>query len=224
MEEKKKKMLIIGAVVVVVIVVALVVAFSGKGNNTTTQKKGQTTGTTQTTEDKKEEEQGTQAQQVKLGETTENDYIKMTLDKFEVEQEYKFKYTEKTTVGTHIKNNGIDGKSGMKLVCLRGKLTNKTSQDVYTSNNFIKGEMTINGNTYKTTLKCFDTEHAESYLTVVAQQETEYFLYAEVPQNVADNIETCTISFGWVKDLDSRNTAFADKMTDLDYLYTLKTK
>lgn len=224
MEEKKKKMLIIGAVVVVVIVVALVVDFSGKGNNTTTQKKEQTTGVTQTTEDKKEEEQGTQAQQVKLGETVENDYLKLTLEKFEVETEYKFSYTEKTKVGTHTKHNGIDGKSGMKLVCLRGKLTNKTSQDVYTSNNFVKGEMIINGNTYKTTLKCFDTEHAESNLTVVAQQETEYFLYAEVPENVANNIETCVINLGCAKDFDSRTTALASKLTELDYLYTLKTK
>lgn len=213
---KNKKVIIIIAIIIVVAIV-LIAVFGSKGNNNTT-----TIGAGTSTQQEQKEEK--KAEEVKLGEVVENDYIKLTLDKFEVETEYKFRYEEKTNVGKHIKNNGIDGQSGMKLVCLRGKLTNKTSGEVYPANNFVKGEMTINGNTYKTTLKCFDTEHAESHMTVVAQQETEYFLYAEVPENIANNMETCTINFGCVKDLDSRNTAFADKITDLDYIYTLQAK
>lgn len=221
---KDKKVIII-AVIIVIVAIVLIAVFNNKGNenNNITNNTGTTTSTTTTQEDiqKQEEKKG---KDVKLGETIEDEYIKMTLDTFEVEAEYKFRYETKTNVGTSIKNNGIEGKSGMKLVCLRGKLTNKTSSDVYTSNNFVKGEMTINGNEYKTTLKCFDTEHAEHYTTMVAQQEAEYFLYAEVPENVADNIESCNISFGWVKDLDSRNTVFATNISDLDYIYTLQAK
>lgn len=217
---KDKKVIIIIAVIIVAIV--LIAVFNNKGNekNNITNNTGATT-TTQEDIQKQEDKKG---KDVKLGETIEDEYIKMTLDTFEVEAEYKFRYETKGSVGTSIKNSGIEGKSGMKLVCLRGKLTNKTSSDVYTSNNFVKGEMTINGNKYKTTLKCFDTEHAEHYTTMVAQQEAEYFLYAEVPENVADNIESCNISFGWVKDLDSRNTAFATNISDLDYIYTLQAK
>lgn len=222
---KDKKVIIIIAVIIVIVAIVLIAVFNNKGNenNNITNNTGTTTSTTTTQEDiqKQEEKKG---KDVKLGETIEDEYIKMTLDTFEVEAEYKFRYETKTNVGTSIKNNGIEGKSGMKLVCLRGKLTNKTSSDVYTSNNFVKGEMTINGNKYKTTLKCFDTEHAEHYTTMVAQQEAEYFLYAEVPENVADNIESCNISFGWVKDLDSRNTVFATNISDLDYIYTLQAK
>lgn len=215
-----KKVLIIGGAI---IIIALLLVVFVKGDEKTT-KQNTNNGTKITaTESKQEENQKEEkkAEQVNLGETLENDDIKMSLDKIEVEKEYKFEHTEKTSVGTHTKKNGIDGKSGMKLVCLRGKLTNKTPNEVYTSNNFIKGEAIINGNTYKTTLKCFDVESAESHYTIVAQQEADYFLYAEVPESVADNIQTCVINFGNVKGLDSKNGAFIDKLTELDYLYTI---
>ena len=45
----------------------------------------------------------------------------------------------------------------------------------------------------------------------------EYFLYAEVPSNVADNIETCKIKFGFQNDLNS----FILNLNDLDYIYEL---
>lgn len=214
---KNKKVIIIVAIVIVVAIV-LVAIFSGKDKNEKSTNEIITVTSTQ-----QEQQEEKKAEEVKIGETVENDYIKMTLDKFEVETEYKFQYQEPMSIGgTYTKNNGIDGKSGMKLVCLRGNITNKTTKDIYTGNNFVKGEMIINGNTYKTTLKCFDTEHAESYLTVVAQQEVEYFLYAEVPENVANNIESCTINFGNVNNLDA--SKYVADMNDLDYLYSLQVK
>ena len=217
---KNKKVVIIAGIVIVVAIV-LVVVFGSKGNNNNKKTTGSGTSTSTSTS-KEEQKEEKKAEELSMGGTMENDYVKMTLEKFEVEPEYKFSYTEKTRVGTSTKNNGIDGKSGMKLVCLRGKLTNKTSKQIYPTNNPVQGEMIINSNTYKTTLKCFDTEHAESYLTMVAQQEAEYFLYAEVPDSVADNIESCIIKFGCVKDLDP--SKYIPTMNDLDFLYSLQAK
>lgn len=211
-----KKGLIIGAIVILVIIVIMV--FNGNSNNKETQTTGEEQTETETPSTTKS------GKQISLGESIEDDTVKLIFNEFEVETEYKFTYTDKSGVGTSIKHSGIDEKSGMKIVCLRGKLTNKTSNEIYTSNNFIKGEVIINGNTYKTILKCFDVEHAESFSALVAQQETDCFLYAEVPQSVADNIETCTFDFGYMKDFDTQKTVFAEKIKDFDCVYTIKVK
>ena len=78
--------------------------------------------------------------------------------------------------------------------------------------------MIINGNEYNARFECYDTEQAESYSKVAAQQKTSYFLYAEVPQEVAENIEDCVVQFGFTQDFESKPIA---KVEDLDSIYQL---
>lgn len=81
-----------------------------------------------------------------------------------------------------------------------------------------KGEVVINGNKYKTRLECVNESKAEKYYELVAQQSSNYYLYAEVPENVANELKSCTINFGFVENLESK---YISDLSELDYLYTL---
>ena len=162
-----------------------------------------------------------EAEEVNLGDVIDIEPLKVTLEKFEVVPFYLFEgevYMPSLGYPVTMKNS-ISPSTGMQLVALRGKLTNKVSNEVYTNNNFLKGEMIVNGNTYNTRLKCLNLDTAEDFSAVVAQQEVDYVLYAYVPENVATNIESCIINFGCVEGLDSSKLVM--NLKDLDYLYTL---
>ena len=155
---------------------------------------------------------------ISLGDSIDLDFVEMTLERLEICDKYEFSYTKQTTVGTSTQNASIEPSAGMKLVSLVGVFTNKTNKDYYTSNKGVYGKFQINGNEYTAKFKCYDTETAESFLTVAAQQAVTYFLYAEVPQNVADNIDGCIVQFGFTQDFESKPIS---NVEDLDYIYQL---
>ena len=169
--------------------------------------------------DSNNQESKVKSESKKLGDTISLDFVEVSLDSLEVKENYKFKYTEQTSVGKYIKNDSIEPKtSDFKLVTLRGNFTNKTSKDIYTANRPMYGVFKINGNEYKATINAFNTAEAERFSTIQAQQKVEYFFYAEVPTNVANEISSCEIKFGFKKDLDPKVLDF----NDLDYIYELK--
>ena len=159
------------------------------------------------------------AESKKLGDTISLDFVEVTLDSLEVKDNYEFSYTKDTSYGTRTKKASIEPKtSDLKLVTLRGSFTNKTSNEIYTSNSPMYGIFKITGNEYTATIEGYNTEEAEVYLAIAAQQKIEYFFYAEVPTEVADNITSCEVKFGFKKDLGPIVTDFSD----LDYIYELK--
>ena len=155
---------------------------------------------------------------VSMGETISLDYVEMSLERLEVADRYDFSYTEDTSVGTSTNSVSLEPSGDLMLVSLIGTFQNKTNKDYYTSNNGVFGKMIINGNEYNARFECYDTEQAESYLKVAAQQKTSYFLYAEVPQEVAENIEDCVVQFGFTQDFESKPIG---KVEDLDSIYQL---
>ena len=155
-----------------------------------------------------------------LGENIYLDYVEMTLYECEVSDGYNFEYTDDSSEIPITHKASIECPNGMKLVCLKGYFKNKTNGEIYPSNNPTNAVMTINGSEYQTKFKCFDSFFAESIMNVAAQRQVEYYLYAEVPENVANSITSCEIKFGFVKDLNP--SAFVNSDSDFDHLYVLK--
>lgn len=162
-----------------------------------------------------------QAGSTNLGDTISLDYVEMSLDAFEVSTGYQFESTDTSSGFSITHRASIDCPSDMKLICLKGKFTNKTNGDIFPANNPIYGELVVNGYTYKTEMDCYIADVAESVFTLSPMRPVDYYLYAEVPVAIADAIETCTLNFGFVTDLDASKPVFA--MSDNDKLYTLNT-
>ena len=156
---------------------------------------------------------------VNLGDTIQLDFVTMTLDDFEISDNYTFKYTDKSSGITIRYETGIESPGGMKLVCLKGSFTNKTKNEIYPANNPAEGLIIINGNEYKTRFECFNVAQAKDIVNVAAQQTVDYFYYAEVPDSVADAIETCEVYIGFNEDLDP--SGWISSLDDYDYLYRL---
>ncbi len=209
-----KKSKIIIPIIIAVLAIGIIAIVAIMGNNKPQQLQTGAKGDNTKTQEQEEKK----AKEVSLGKTIELSFIKMSLDKIEVKPEYKFSYKEKTSWGSTTHSSSITCKSGMKLVCLKGKLTNLSKEGVYTSNDFVKGEIVINGNKYKTRLECVNESKAEKYYELVAQQSSNYYLYAEVPEKVANELKSCTVNFGFVENLESK---YISDLSELDYLYTL---
>ena len=197
----------------ILLIGALVIGLTGCGKNSEKKDTEQ-----KSNEQEKGEIKEDITEQKKIGDTISLDFVEVTLDKLEVKNNYKFRREEKTSYGTNIRNASIEPEtSDFKLVTLRGNFTNKTSGEVYTDNKIMYGIFEINGSKYSTTFAGFNTAEANRFFSIKPQQKVEYFLYAEVPSNVADNIETCKIKFGFQNDLNS----FILDLNDLDYIYEL---
>lgn len=156
---------------------------------------------------------------INVGETISLDFIEMSIDNCEINSGKEFSYSQATSFGKETTICSLDCPSGMKLVCLVGKLTNKTKSSIFGSNNPAEGLFVINDNEYKTRLRCYNVEFADSKFEVAAQETVDYFYYAEVPENVANNIESCVVYIGFVEGLD--DSKWISSLADYDYLYRL---
>ncbi len=156
---------------------------------------------------------------INIGESISLDFIEMSIEDFEINNGKEFSYSQATSFGKETRICSLDCPSGMKLVCLVGKLTNKTKSSIFGSNNPAEGLFIINANEYKTSLRCYNIEVADSKFEVADQETVDYFYYAEVPENVANNIESCVVYIGFVENLDA--SKWISDLSDYDYLYRL---
>ncbi len=164
-----------------------------------------------------EEADEVEAVDVSVGEMVTLDFVSMMIDNVEVSADgYEFSYTE----GSVTKKASIDVQGGMDLVCIRGKFTNLSSKERYPSNDPVYGKMYINGNEYSMRLRCYNSAEAESQLAIAAGQEVDMYFYAEVPENISGNIESCEVVFGFLEELEP---GYVAGLEDLDYLYKLET-
>lgn len=168
-----------------------------------------------------DEEQSDKSKSVKIGESIKLDFAKMTLKKLEVARKYKFKYVKKSGWFKSTRTSEIEPDSGMMLVCLKGKFTNKSKKKYIPANTGVFGKMIINGNEYDTTMECYNVKKAEGIYEIASQRTVSYFLYAEVPKKVAKNIDSCTVQIGFSQDLENKPVF---NMDEYDYLYQIDEK
>lgn len=166
------------------------------------------------------EPEGPSAESIRIGETISLDYAALTLDAFEISDGYEFEYIDKSSGISVTYLASIDCPSGMKLACLKGKFTNKSKNEVYPSNDPAYGKVIINGYEYETRMQCYNVAEADSIMGVAPLREVDYFLYAEVPETLAAEIETCEFYIGFAKDLDP--SVWIRDMSDCDALYLLE--
>lgn len=181
---------------------------------------GEKNSTTNSPEEQTETENKTNAEAITLNSTIDLDNVTITLEAFEVSTGYSFKSTDTSSGISITRNASIDCPSDMKLICLKGKFTNKTKGDIFPANNPIYGEIVVNGYTYKTKMECYMSDVAESVVILAPMRTVDYYLYAEVPVGIADAIESCTLNIGLVTDLDASKPIF--EMSDNDIFYTLE--
>ena len=177
----------------------------------------------ETTSDNKEvatenEEESNAGKPISVGDTISLDCIDLTIDAYEISDGYDFEAKD----GFVTKISHIDCSPGMKLVCLKGKVTNKTTSAVYTSNNPISGMLKINGYEYKTKMDCYIAATADRVYELVPMLEVDCFIYAEIPETLLDNIEACQLSLGIMENLDSMKTAMAEDLSSFDFKYVLE--
>lgn len=166
------------------------------------------------------EPEGPTATPVNIGDTIDLDYATVTLDDYVVTTGYQFEHTDTSSGIKVTRKTGFDCSSGMKIICLTGKFTNKSKAEVYSSNNPIYGKIIINGYEYETRMRCYIVEEAESVSGVAPLREVDYFLCAEVPESLVGQIDTCQFYIGFVKDLDP--SVWASDLSDYDALYLLE--
>ena len=205
---------------ILALVLVLSLAACGGGSNSS-KKQDNTSQDNTSSENKTDMPTGSaiDAKELKIGDKISLEYVNLTLDKFEISNGYQFKSTDNSSGISTTNEASIDCPNGMKLVCLNGKFTNKTKGDIFPSNNPINGIITINDNEYKTNISCYDVSAAKPILEVAAQRTVDYFLYSEVPNEVANSIKTCEFKIGFVKDLNP--IVSVQSNDDFDELFVL---
>lgn len=156
---------------------------------------------------------------VRLGETISLDCADLTLDALVISDGFDFSYTEASSGIRVTYRANIDCASGMKLICLLGKFTNKTSSSVYPVNDPVRGKIVVNGYEYDTRMECCSGE-AQSLLDLVSMREADCYIYAEVPEKLTDEIESCALHLGFVKNMDPY--VWISDMKECDALHLLE--
>ena len=165
-------------------------------------------------------EEPMKAEEINIGDTISLPFVEMTIDAFEVTDGYQFE-SKSTSSGISVtRKSSIDCPSGMKLVCVKGSFTNKSHNEIYPANRPADGRIILNENEYRITFRCYNVADAESFMAVAAQQTVDYFFYAEVPDVVANAIETCEVYIGFVENLDP--SVWVNSLEDLQYRYHLE--
>ena len=150
-------------------------------------------------------EQSAEATELRLGDTLTLDFVKMTLDSFELSDGYDFVYRDGPEGGGSVTyKTSIECPDGMRLIALRGSFTNLLNKEVTVmSNGPVKGLLIVNGSEYSTKLRCLNTAKADNLWNVASKQTVDYFLYAEVPEEVANDIRSCRLRIAFNEEMDN---------------------
>lgn len=179
-----------------------------------------------TNNEKEKFDESKKFEEIKIGETISLEFGEVSLDILEVKPRYDFKYTTPTTTGTSTNTYFIEPEtSDLQLISLRGKLTNKTTETLsteYASLKLINGIMEINGNKYEIKFDDMNVNEAIGYERILAQQTVDYFLYAEVPSSIVNDITSCKITLGIKNNFGNNQSEYDDFNPDnYDYVYEI---
>ncbi len=164
--------------------------------------------------------QSINAVKANVGDVIDITPLKMTLDAIEVKD--KFEFSAEVPLGSYSYTSKYDisPSSGMTLICLHGDLTNKTSSEVFGGSFMLNCKFVVDGNSYSSKMQFVNLDEAKPVSTLAAQQTLAYFLYAEVPSDLANSFTNCTINIGIDDELDSSQTTFSE-IEDMDFVYTI---
>lgn len=128
------------------------------------------------------------AQTMVLGDTAELDFAKISFS----DAVLTYSVTGKGTL--------VTAPDGMRLFCLAGTIENTGNAPMQAEN--IAGEMAFNGQ-YTYEARAYLLNRKEIPASLAALMKEEYWLCAEIPENLIDQIETCQVRFSLNKDFAS---------------------
>lgn len=139
------------------------------------------------------------AQPVEFGDVIETDFMTMTIEEVGVEEEVKV-----YSYGSNSSASIISSDEGEQAFFLKGTIENISSEKIgyYTC---LWGEVVFN-DTYKYPVK-FDVQSIiNSANHIPPLYDPEYYIYVDIPDKLAESIETYTLSFGFEENLDGSDT------------------
>lgn len=149
---------------------------------------------------------------ISLGDKITVDFAEITIDECGIKEDLKTSI--KTGSTTYI--SGSDAVSGSKYVYMRGTIKNTSTSEI--SNVSIGGKAEIDGYSYNVDSISI-IEESGSYASGIAPLMTyKYTLYAKVPNELADNHQSCVLNIGFNENFEWSSTK---ELSEYKYGYTL---
>lgn len=138
---------------------------------------------------------------LKRGDKINTDFLEMTIDEIGTAKELASKYAYETFGVVFGNNEAEDGKS---FIYVKGKITNKSAEDIYTNHSYVDTTCVCNEKYEYNAWLEMDNEYTyiSSFNSIVPFETTTYYLYAEVPDGMIDNLTECRFTFSFAEDLE----------------------
>ncbi len=155
----------------------------------------------------------TAAEAVAVGNTITVDFAEITVAEAAIANDIK----TKIKTGNVTYTSGPDASDTTEFVYLRGTIKNTSTSQI--DDDYIKGNVVINGYTYDIdSVNIIDSKGSSAFSLDPLVTYT-YTLYAEVPNELATAPQSCVVNFGF-----DENFAWASgkEVDELPYYYSLK--
>ena len=142
------------------------------------------------------------AQPVEFGDVIETDFMTMTIEEVGVTEEVKvYSYGSEDSWST------ISHEEGEQAFFLKGTIENISSEKIG-YDRCLWGEVVFN-DTYKYPVKFKVQTIINTANHIPPLYDPEYYIYVDIPDKLAESLETYTISFGFEENLDGSDTLTA---------------
>ena len=154
-------------------------------------------------------------EEVVAGSTIDLDFVTMTVEEASIADEVKLSFTRSSG---YTYDTGLSAVTDKKYVYIKGKLTSK---DTSTLDVRLKGNITVNGYNYDDVqVSMYDAEGSWEYQADPLVEYT-YIIYAEVPNTLAENPESCVFEFAFDNKFSTDRIYKSDvQLKDFDNVYT----
>lgn len=145
------------------------------------------------------------AKKLKMGDTIDLDFVKMTVESVSIEDEI---YPADTS-GAYLYISDVEGS---QYICLRGQITNLSSSNL--DGRYLAGKVTINGEySYDTEFSIGSNPAATTNYALEPLGTAHYYLYANVPDTAIGLLKNGTITIAFNDDFARSNGRYAHTYT-----------
>ena len=153
------------------------------------------------------------AEAVDIGNTITVDFAEITIDEAGIADDIK----TSIKTGNITYTSGPDSSEDTEFVYIRGTIKNTSKAEM--NNPLISGNVDADGYTYELDLNVIESDGSSAF-SIAPLISYTYTLYAEVPNEIAQNFEKCSMNFGFEENFE--NVFTSDESYDTQYIYTIK--
>ena len=129
---------------------------------------------------------------LKVGDTTETDLFKMTIDSIEIKDEYSYRTSDISTSTLYVED-------GYKLLIMFGHFENKGTNTI--SDSAFQRKVTVNDTFVKDDYDVRMSFMRNKSFEVDAYTDIDYCIYVNIPENLANQYEKSVFSISFKNDL-----------------------